>query len=160
MPARKLTAFALAYALLVSVCFGQGPFDFDKAEYLKPAGAGEKKAEKKGETIEGILRFDSAKKELQFVGKKGPAPVLSVKYEAIKSMLYEKTAKPRYAAGLLLAWPLLFTKSKKHYLTIQYTDADGTAQFAIIHLDKTNFREALARAESETGKKVERSEEH
>ncbi len=155
MSVRKIMAFGIAFLLLVPDCFGQGPFDFDKAEYLKPAASGSKK----GATVPGILRFDSAKKEVQFVEKKA-TPALSVKYEAIKSMLYEKTAKPRYAAGLLVAWPLLLTKSKKHYLTIQYADAAGTGQFVIIHLDKSNFREVLARAESETGKKVERAEEH
>lgn len=155
MPVPKLIVGGLVFALLSGVCFGQAPFDFGKAEYIKPAAAGSKK----GETVGGSLRFDTAKKEVQFVDKKG-SPALNVKYDSIKSMLYEKTAKPRYAAGLLIAWPLLFTKSKKHYLTIQYADAAGTGQFVIIHLDKSNFREAIARAESETGKKVERSEEH
>ena len=156
MPVPKLIVGGLVLALLCGVCFGQGQFDFDKAEYIKPAAAGSKK----GATIAGILRLDATKKEVQFVDKKGnPAP-LSVKYDAIKSLLYEKTSKPRYAAGLLVAWPLLFTKSKKHYLTIQYTDATGAGEFAIIHLDKSNFREAVDRAEAETGKKVERSEEH
>jgi hypothetical protein len=155
MPVPRLVVSGLLFALLSGVCFGQAPFDFDKAEYLKPAAAGSKK----GETVGGTLRFDSGKKEVEFLDKKGTADV-DVKYDSIKSILYEKTSKPRYAAGLLLAWPLLFTKSKKHYLTIQYTDAAGTGAFAIIHLDKSNFREAIARAESETGKKVERSEEH
>ena len=155
MPVRKLTTCGLVFALLSGVCFGQAQFDFDKAEYLKPAAAGSKKSE----TVGGTLRFDTAKKEVQWVDKKG-TPAFSIKYDAIKSMLYEKTAKPRYAAGLLLAWPLLFTKSKKHYLTIQYTDPAGVGQFVLIHLDKSNFREAVARAESETGKKVERAEEH
>ncbi len=71
MPARKLTAFGLAFALLVSVCFAQGPFDFDKAEYIKPGATGDKKGEKKGETVPGILRFDGTKKEVQFIEKKG-----------------------------------------------------------------------------------------
>jgi hypothetical protein len=60
---------------------------------------------------------------------------------------------------MLVAWPLLFTKSKKHWLTFQYSDASGTGQYAIIRLDKSNFREALATVEAETGKKVERTEE-
>jgi hypothetical protein len=152
---RKLTALVWVATLFCGLCFGQTQFDFDKANYTKPAAAGSKK----GETVAGILRLDGAKKEVQFVEKKG-TPALSVKYEAIKSMMYEKTAKPRYALGLLVAWPLLFTKSKKHYLTIQYTDPSGVGQFAIIRLDKSNFREALARAESETGKKVDRPDEN
>ena len=153
----KIVAGSLVVALFSVACFGQAPFDFDKAEYLKPAAEGSKK----GETVGGILRFDPAKKQVQFVEKeKKDNPAVSIPYDSIKSLLYEKTSKPRYAAGLLLAWPLLFTKSKKHYLTIQYTDSAGAGQFVIIHLDKSNFREALARVESETGKKVERSEEH
>ena len=155
MPVPKVIAGGLVFALLSGVCFGQGQFDFDKAEYIKPTAAGSKK----GETVGGTLRFDTTKKEVEFVDKKGN-PDLSVKYDSIKSMLYERTAKPRYTEGFLLAWPLLFTKSKKHYLTIQYADAAGAGKFAIIHLDKSNFREAVDRAESETGKKVERVEEH
>ncbi len=155
MLVRKLTACGLVFALLSGVCFGQVQYDFDKAEYMKPPAAGSKK----GEAVGGTLRFDSTKKEAQFVDKKG-TPSLSIKYDTIKSILYEKAAKPRYGAGLLIAWPLLFTKSNKHYLTIQYTDAAGAGQFAIIHLDKSNFQGAVARAESETGKKVERAEEH
>jgi hypothetical protein len=94
------------------------------------------------------------KKEVQFVETKG-TPALDSKYEEIKGMLYEKAAKPRYTAGLLLGGPLLFTKSKKHFLTFHYIDSAGTPRYAIIHLEKSNFQEALARAESETGKKVE-----
>jgi hypothetical protein len=171
MPARKTLAVVVAIGLVAPLAgLGQGKnaappqeqsqtqnrYDFGKAQYIKRSAAGEKK----GQTIDGTLRFDSASKEVQFFKKLDAPPEFTLKYDAIKSMLYEKTAKPRYAAGLILAWPLLFTKSKKHFLTIQYTDAAGTGQFAIIRLDKGNFREALARAESETGKKVERSEEH
>jgi hypothetical protein len=148
MPFRKLTTPGVVFSLLVSVCFAQGQFEFDKAVYIKPVEGS------KGQAIPGVLRFDSTSKEMQFVKTSGP-PALSVKYEAIKGLLYENTAKPRYAAGLVVA-PLVFTKSKKHYLTIDYIDVAGTPRYAIIHLDKSNYQEALTRAESETGKKVER----
>ena len=154
MPLRKLTAPGLVFVLLVSVCFAQGQFEFDKAHYIMQTAGSEK-----FEVIPGVLRFDSAKKEVQFVETKG-TPALSIKYEEIKEMLHEDAAKPRYAAGLLLGGPLLFTKSKKHFLTFDYIDLAGTPKYAIIHLDKSNFQEALARAESETGKKVEHIEQH
>ncbi len=48
---------------------------------------------------------------------------------------------------------------RKHYLTIQYTDAAGAGQYAIVHLDKKRAQRVVATAESETGKKVERIEE-
>ncbi len=142
----------LALALLVvASSFGE---DFNKVQYFKKATPGEKKKD----PIKGVLRVDEASQELVFV--KGDGSVaFSVKPEKIKSIIYEKTAKPRYAAGLLIAWPLLFTKSKSHYLTIQYEGENGTGEYAIFKLDKSNFREALATIEAKTGKKIERSEE-
>jgi hypothetical protein len=53
----------------------------------------------------------------------------------------------------------LLTHSKKHFLTIQFTDADGQGKFTMIHMDKGNARDIVATAEAETGRKVERSEE-
>lgn len=144
----KLMGSGVVLMLLVSVCFAQGQFDFDKAVYIKPAEGS------KGEAVPGVLRFDGAKKEMVFAKTSEP-PVLSVKYESIKGLLYEYTAKPRYAASLVVP-PLLFTKSKKHYLTVSYFDTAGTPRYAIFHLDKSNFQEALAKAESETGRKIER----
>jgi len=77
----------------------------------------------------------------------------------VKSIVYERTARPRYAEGLLIAWPLLFTKSKSHYVTIQYNDDKEGSQYAIIRLDKSNYRDALASLEAQTGKPIQRSEE-
>lgn len=148
------TVLGLLIALAVPLSTALAQKDFDKAEYIKAAGPGQKK----GETVEGTLRFDGNSKHVEFVAKGGSLP-FDIKYDSIKSLLYERAAKPRYGAGLLIAWPLLFTKSKKHFLTIQYTDEAGAGQYAIVRLDKSNFREAIATAEAETGKKVERSEE-
>jgi hypothetical protein len=153
MGRRKMVALFLGLALLMSG-FASAQAQFDNVEYTMPASPGQKK----GDTYKGTLKFDSTDKEVQFVSKGGSVP-LRVKYEVIKSMLYERSAKPRYALGLLVAWPLLFTKSKKHWLTIQYTDPTGTGQFALLRLDKGNYREVLASAEAETGKKLERTEE-
>ena len=108
--------------------------------------------------MKGVFRIDGNSKEIQFLGK-GSAPAVSIKMDNIKSILYERTAKPRYAEGLLIAWPLLFTKSKSHYLTIQYNDEKEGSQYAIIRLDKSNYRDALASIEAGTGKQVQRSEQ-
>jgi len=142
----------LVFSLLAAgVCFGQA--EFDKVEYLKAPQAGQKKSE----TIDGSLVFDNNKKEIRFVREKTAA--LTVKYDSVKSILYERTSRPRYVSGLLVAWPLLFTKGKKHFMTIQYADESGSGKYVLFRLDKGNFREVLAKAEAETGKKVERSEE-
>lgn len=77
---------------------------------------------------------------------------------SITSMVYERANKRRYVAGLLLTWPLLFVRSKQHYLTLQYTE-DGIGKFALFRLDKGNFRQVLAAAETATRKPVKREEE-
>jgi hypothetical protein len=148
----KFRVIALAVTLgLSAIAFGQ---EFRNAELFKGATA----EKKKGDSVKGTLAFDKEKKEIRFLTGKG-TPELTIGHEAIKSMTYERAAKPRYAEGILIAWPLLFTKSKKHYLTIQYSEPSGAGQYAIMRLDKNNYRDILATAEAQTGKRVDRSEE-
>ena len=128
---------------------------FDHAEYLRPKTEGQKKDD---HPVKGSISFDREKKTVEFADEKGVS-VVSIPDDKIKSILYEKTSKPRYAEALLISPFFLFTHSKKHFLTIQYTDTDGQGKFAMIHLDKGNARDVVAAAEAETGKRVERAEE-
>jgi len=128
---------------------------FDHAEYLKPKTEGQKKDD---HPVKGSIAFDKDKKTVEFVDEKGVS-VVSIPDDKIKNMLYEKTTKPRYAEALLISPFFLFTHSKKHFLTIQYTDTDGQGKYAMVHMDKGNAQDIVAAAEAETGKKVERSEE-
>jgi hypothetical protein len=109
----------------------------------------------KGKQVDGKLDFDAKAQTILFASKKVQ---LAVAGPSITSALYERTSRPRYVSGLLLAWPLLLTKGKKHFLTIQYK-SEGEGKYAIFHLDKGNYREILAATEATTGRKVERSEE-
>ncbi len=145
----KSIASVLIVALALTPAYGS---TFEKAEYLKKAAAGEKKSQK----VKGNLIVEDY--EIRFVSKQGE-PQVSIPVSAIRSVQYERTAKPRYAEGILIAWPLLFTKSKKHYLTVHYTDSTGASQYMLVRLDKSNFREALAEIEARTGSKIERVEE-
>jgi hypothetical protein len=128
---------------------------FDRAEYLPPKTEGQKRD---GKPVKGSIAFDREKKTVEFFDEKG-ASVVSIPDDKIKTLLYEKTSKPRYAEALLISPFFLFAHSKKHFLTIQYTDGDGQGKFAMIHMDKANARDIVAAAEAETGKKVERDEE-
>lgn len=146
----KRVAVFLGIAMLLVTALAPAQIQFDGAEYTMPLPSGQGK----GDVYEGTLRFDKSRKEVQFLSKGGSVP-LRVKFAAIKSMLYERTARPRYALTVFA----FLTKSKKHYLTIDYTNVLGARQFALIRLDKDNYREVLAAAEAETGKKVERTED-
>ena len=141
--------------LFATVSLAATATKFDHAEYLKPKTEGQKKDD---HPVKGSISFDRDKKMVEFADEKGVS-VVSIPDDKIKSILYEKTSKPRYAEALLISPFFLFTHSKKHFLTIQYTDTDGQGKFAMIHLDKGNSRDVVAAAEAETGKKVERAEE-
>jgi len=141
--------------LFATVSLAATATKFDHAEYLKPKTEGQKKDD---HPVKGSISFDRDKKMVEFADEKGVS-VVSVPDDKIKSILYEKTSKPRYAEAILISPFFLFTHSKKHFLTIQYTDTDGQGKFAMIHLDKGNARDVVAAAEAETGKKVERAEE-
>jgi hypothetical protein len=128
---------------------------FDRAELFGGTSTGQKKA---GGSTKGALIFDGEKKIVEFEAQKG-GQVVSIPYAQVKSLLYEQASKPRYTEAVLISPMFLLAHSKKHYLTIQYTDASGAGQFAIVLLDKKNAQQAVAAAQAETGKNVERAEE-
>jgi hypothetical protein len=128
---------------------------FDKAEYLQATSTGQKKA---GASVKGSLVFDPVMKDVKFQQESG-SPVLSIKYDAIKNMTYEKASKPRYAEAVIISPLFLLSNAKKHYLTFQYADETGAGKYAIVHLDKKNARQAVACAEAQIGKQVEQIDE-
>jgi hypothetical protein len=128
---------------------------FGKAEYLQATSTGQKKA---APPVKGTLVFDPQRRYVDFLQDSG-SPALSIKFDDIKSMTYEKASKPRMAEAVLISPLFLLSNSKKHYLTFEYTDDSGQGKYAIIHLDKKNAREAVACAEAQTGKKVEQIDE-
>ncbi len=127
--------------------------DFERVQFfqLPPAG------QVKGREVEGSLRFDDKTKGLVFM-EKGGREMFSTPYTAIRTLTYERAARPRYWLGLV-AREFLFTREKKHFLTIQY-GPEGSGQYALLRLHKNNFRHVLAMLESGTGKKIEHIEEH
>lgn len=136
---------------------------FSNVRYLYKA-----EGDDKGQEVVGNLNIDASAKKLVF---QSPAPkkrkrnsppdvTIEVKANSITSALYERASRPRYVPALLIAWPLIFTKGKKHFLTMQYNGDSGEGRYVIFNLDKTNFRAILGAVEAATGKKVERSEEH
>jgi hypothetical protein len=108
-------------------------------------------SEGKTEKVDGILRITSD--SIRFDAKQG-GEIFNAPFGKVTKLVYERTKKPRYSAGLLLAWPLLFTKEKQHYLTVE-----ASGSFAFIKLQKDHYRAAIAAVESASGRQVERLEE-
>ena len=129
---------------------------FDHAELFAGTSTGQKKA---GGSKKGALVFNSETKSIEFQPEKAQQPILNIPYGQIKSLLYEQTSKPRYTEAVLISPMFLLAHSKKHYLTIHYTDGSGAGQYAIVHLDKKNAQEAVAAVQAQTGIAIERAEE-
>ena len=151
-----MLASTLALLLFAQNVFAEAA-KFGKAEFMPPKVEGSKN-KKGGDPVKGVLSFDRETKTMLFVDEKGTT-LVSVPYDKIKHLLYEKTSRPRYAEAILISPLFLFSKTKKHFLTIQYTNPAGDGQFVMIHMDKSNARDIVAEAEAQTGQKVDTSEE-
>jgi hypothetical protein len=152
---RKALCAAVCLVLVPNAIWSAVEVKYDKVEYMPPKVEGQKKS---GEPVKGHLIFDKEKKEVVFQDTKSQT-VVTIPYDKVKSLLYEKTSRPRYAEAILVSPFFLFSKTKRHFLTVQYTDAAGAGAFCMIHMDKSNASDIVNTAEAETGKTVERTEE-
>jgi hypothetical protein len=90
---------------------------------------------------------------------------LKIRYQGVTSLEFGQKIGRRVGATIALgvttlglaALPLLFSKKKRHYLTIGYTE-NGTNQAAVFELAKNTVRATLATLEARTGKPVERDD--
>jgi hypothetical protein len=148
---------AVASMALLSI-FATEAFAAEKfacAEYFQATPTGQKKAEA---GVKGTLIFDPNSKKVQFLNPKGAA-AFSINYDAIRGMQYERTGQPRYLAAVVISPAFLLTRTKKHYLTIEYNDQSGEAHAVIVRLNKRNARKAVATATAQTSKSVQQIEE-
>jgi hypothetical protein len=161
---RKTIALTLAAVL----CFNATAF----------AGLGSKKAAFVGgstkdkdfpgakKDIEGELQTGD-EKELRFVAKfNNSQKTFVVPYNQIIDLEYGQKAGRRVGAALataILISPvglfLLFSKKRKHFLTIGYKDDEGKEQVVVFELGKDIVRTTLAVVEARSGKKIEYQDE-
>ena len=102
-----------------------------------------------------LLKFNSSKQSWQ------------TPYEKITALSYGQHAGRRVGATVALgvttlgigALPVLFSKKRRHYLTIEYKDEQGKEQAAIFELGKDAIRTTLKSLEVRSGKKIEYEDE-
>jgi hypothetical protein len=110
--------------------------------------------------VEGRLDSGDATRLIFAPGKKN-VPALEIPYASVLDLEYGQKAGRRVGAAVgttILLGPLglltLFSKKRKHYLTIGYKGTDGTDQVAILELGKDLVRTTLAIVEARSGKKL------
>ena len=108
----------------------------------------------KAEEYDAVLHFDE--KSLVIYGK-GGAVLKTFNYADIKGAEYSYSKSPRWKSGIgaaiavgVFALPIFFMKGKKHWLTIAVEK-----DFAVLRLDKKNYKLILPTFEARTGTRVE-----
>lgn len=91
---------------------------------------------------------------------------LTIPYEQIEDLEYGQKAGRRVGAAIgttVLLGPIglvsLFSKKRKHYLTVGYRDEAGKEQVAVIELGKDIVRATLPIVETRSGKNIEYQDE-
>ena len=90
--------------------------------------------------------------EAKFNSKKGS---FTVAYSRVTSLEYGQKAGRRVGVALAVNPLFLFSKKRRHYLTIGFTDENGKQQGAVLEIAKGKVRPALNTFETRSGKKVE-----
>ena len=78
-----------------------------------------------------------------------------VAYQKVNTLEYGQNVSRRYAAAILISPVLLLSKTRKHFVTIGYVDAEGKQQVWVLRVDKGDIRSVLVGLEARTGRRVE-----
>lgn len=119
--------------------------DGDKAQYIGGTVAGVK------EKAEGPL-VTNDDTTLRFTSKDGN---IDIPYASINSLEYGQKAGRRVGVAIAISPLALFSKKRNHYLTINYKDAAGKDQAAVLELGKDIVRTALTIVQTRSGKEIE-----
>jgi len=121
----------------------------DKALYV----GGTVSALKEG--TEGIMSTKD-EKQLLFSNKKQQ---FTIPYDRVNSLEYGQKAGRRVGLAIAVTPVALLSKKRRHYLTINFLDADDKQQAAVFELGKGIVRVTLSSLEARTGRKIEYQDE-
>jgi hypothetical protein len=127
-------------------------------DFVTFAGLGSDKTEYVGGTEnqikEGTEGKSSAKDEKNFVFEYKDGS-LAIPYEQVNDLEYGQKAGRRIGLAIAISPWLLFSKKRKHFLTVGWKDAQDKQHAAVFELGKSIIRTTIATLEARTGKKVD-----
>lgn len=165
---KKMIAMLICLSILFNAtAFAAGGLDGKKAAY-QGGTTKEKDFPGANKPVEGILNTND-EKQLNFEftrDKEKEVKVYSIPYDQIIDIEYGQKAGRRVGAAVattILLGPIgllmLFSKKRKHFVTIGYKDADGKEQATVFELGKDIVRTTLPILEARSGKKIEYQDE-
>lgn len=97
-------------------------------------------------------KSSAAENDFVFTYKGGD---LRIPYKQVNGLEYGQKAGRRVGMAVALSPFFLFSKKRRHYLTVSFTDAEGKQQAAVFELGKAVIQSTLTTLETKTSKKVE-----
>src|SRR5262245_15559734 len=162
---KKITTLTLVLCLVLTPIVVAAGLDSKKAAYH---GGSTKEKDFPGITkaVEGTLNTDDEKAlKFDFISNNSNK-TYSIPYDQFMDIEYGQNAGRRVGAAIatgILFVPLgvfmLFSKKRKHYVTIGYKDDQGKEQVAVFELGKDIVRTTLPILEARSGKKIEYQDE-
>ena len=134
-----MAAFLAVATVAVSPAFGQ--MKFDKVELRNTFG--NTKHGKKG-----LLVIDGKKIEFQ---RKNGREYFSIPTSAVQDVFYSRVSGRRIGAAVLVTPFLLFSKGRKHYMTLTFNDGGEMVGAVEFKLHKGNYRSCFRSVEQVTG---------
>ena len=83
--------------------------------------------------------------------KKNGEPYFSIPTGSVKDIFYSRVSGRRIGAAVLISPFLLFSKGRKHYMTLSFNDGKNMAGAIEFKLHKSNYRSCLRAVEQVTG---------
>ncbi len=139
---KTLTLVAVVVLSLVFSSPLAGQFTFDKVETRTAYGTAK-------EGNGGKLIIDA--QAIRFTKNKG-AEYFSIPTRAVSDLFYSRVSGRRIGAAILVTPFLLFSKGRKHYMTVTFNDGADLVGAAEFKLHKDNYRGVLRTVEQVTGK--------
>ena len=111
-----------------------------------------------GGTLSGVKEkaqapIDLKGEESLVFAPRGTAPV-QIPWSGIEEVEYGQKVGHRVKTAILLSPLALFSKNRRHYVTLAWKDAEGRDQAAVFEFDKDDIRPALASIRARSGREV------
>jgi len=84
---------------------------------------------------------------------------LTIPYDRMNALEYGQRAGRRLGLAIAISPLALFSKKRKHFLTINYLDENDKQQAAVFELGKDVIRTSLATLEARSGRKIDYQDE-
>ena len=90
----------------------------------------------------------SNEKRLTFIPKE--SAMLEIPWDRVSQLEYGQNVARRWRSAILLSPIALFSKAKKHFVTITYQDKDKAEQAMVLEFDNDDIRMVLASLKART----------